>query len=134
VFGEARSISAFNRIRNHFGISNVAQAAGIAALADHAFLKQSIAAVQQSLEDTAAIARRHGLSPLPTATNFVAVDCGRDGPYAQAILDGLASHGIFVRKPVVTGLNRCIRISAGTEADRTLLDAALGQVLAGLRS
>ena len=134
VFGEARSISAFNRIRNHFGISNVAQAAGIAALADHAFLKQSITAVQQSLEDTAAIASRHGLTPLPTATNFVAVDCGRDGPYAQAILDGLASHGIFVRKPVVTGLNRCIRISAGTEADRTLLDAALGQVLAGLRS
>ncbi|KQX39891.1 histidinol-phosphate aminotransferase [Devosia sp. Root436] len=132
VFGEERSISAFNRIRNHFGISNVAQAAGIAALADSAYLAQAVAAVQLALEDTAAIVRRHGLTPLPTATNFVAVDCGRDGPHAQAILDGLASRGIFVRKPAVTGLNRCIRISAGTDADRSLLDAALGEVLAGL--
>lgn len=132
VFGEAKSISAFNRIRNHFGISNVAQAAGIAALADTDYLQQSLAAVRHALEDTAAIARRHGLTPLPTATNFVAVDCGRDGPYAQAILDGLASRGIFVRKPAVTGLNRCIRISAGTEADRALLDTGLGEVLTGL--
>ena len=134
VFGEAQSISAFNRIRNHFGISNVAQAAGIAALADTAHLAQSITAVRDSLEETAAIARKHGLLPLPTATNFVAVDCGRDGPHAQAILDGLARHGVFVRKPAVTGLNRCIRISAGTEADRRLLDEALGAVLQELRT
>lgn len=132
VFGEARSISAFNRIRNHFGISNVTQAAGIAALADTAYLEQSLAEVRQSLEDTAQIARRHGLSPLPTATNFLAIDCGRDGPYAKAILDGLAQRGVFVRKPVVVGLNRCIRVSAGTEADRALLDQALGEVLAML--
>jgi histidinol-phosphate aminotransferase len=133
VFGESRNISAFNRIRNHFGISNVAQAAGIAALADSTHLAQSLAKVRHALDETAAIARRHGLLPLPTATNFLAVDCGRDGPYAQAILDGLALRGIFVRKPAVTGLNRCIRISAGTDADRALLDQALGEVLADLR-
>lgn len=132
VFGEARNIAAFNRIRNHFGISNVAQAAGIAALADRAFLEQSLQQVRHALEDTAAIARKHGLLPLPTATNFVAVDCGRDGTHAQAILDGLAGFGVFVRKPVVTGLNRCIRISAGTETDRAVLDEALGRVLQGL--
>lgn len=132
VLGDARNISAFNRIRNHFGISNVAQAAGIAALADQAHLAASLALVRDALADTAAIARRHGLTPLPTATNFVALDCGRDGAYAQAILDGLAQHGVFVRKPVVAGLNRCIRVSAGTAADRALLDEALGTVLAAL--
>lgn len=132
VVGEAHSVSAFNRIRNHFGISNIAQAGAIAALADTAHLQASIAAVRESLDDTAAIARRHGLRPLETATNFVAVDCGRDGAYAQAILTGLAGHGVFVRKPAVTGLNHCIRVSAGTEVDRALLDRALVQVLAGL--
>lgn len=132
VLGEARNISAFNRIRNHFGISNVAQAAGIAALADQDHLQWSIAAVRQSLDDTAVIARRHGLAPLPTATNFVAVDCGRDGAYARSIVDGLARRGVFIRMPGVVGLNRCIRISAGTEADRELLDKALGEVLAEL--
>ena len=133
VIGEARNIAAFNRIRNHFGISNVAQAAGIAALADKAHLAESLAAVRESLADTAAIVRRHDLTPLPTATNFLAIDCGRDGAYAQAILDGLASHGVFVRKPAVPHLDRCIRISAGTADDRALLDEALGAVLAGLQ-
>lgn len=133
VFGEAQSVSAFNRIRNHFGISNVAQSAAIAALADQEFLGQSIAAVRQSLAATGEIVRRYGLAPLPSATNFVAVDCGRDGNYARAIMDGLARRGVFIRMPGVDGLNRCIRISAGTEEDRELLDEALGEVLEELR-
>ena len=133
VIGEAQSVSAFNRIRNHFGISNIAQAGAIAALADPRHLQSSLLAVQQSLEDTATIVRRHGLTPLPTATNFVTVDCGRGGVFARAIVDGLAQHGVFIRMPGAEGLNRCIRISAGTETDRVLLDAALGEVLARLR-
>lgn len=133
VFGEAGSISAFNRIRNHFGISNIAQAGAIAALQDQSHLDASIIAVREALEDTAAIARRHGLSPLATATNFVAIDCGRDAAYAKAILDGLAARGVFVRKPVVPGLNQCIRVSAGTASDRALLDSALRDVLAALQ-
>lgn len=132
VVGEAKSISAFDRIRNHFGISNVAQAGAIAALADRDHLQQSIAAVRASLEDTSAIVRRHGLVPLPTATNFVAVDCGRDSVYARAIVDGLAQRGVFIRMPGIAPLNRCIRISAGTSEDRALLDMALGEVLAEL--
>ncbi len=134
VFGEKDSISAFNRIRNHFGISNIAQTGAIAALADADHLRSSMEAVKVSLADTAVIARRHSLSPLPTATNFVAIDCGRDGAYAQAVLTGLAAHGVFVRKPAVAGLNQHIRVSAGTSADRQLLDDALGKVLAALQS
>jgi histidinol-phosphate aminotransferase len=134
VFGERESVSAFNRIRNHFGISNIAQAGAIAALADQAHLKASLLNVRDSLEDTSAIARRHGLAPLPTATNFVAIDCGRDAAYAKAILEGLAARGVFIRKPAAPGLDHCIRISAGTETDRRLLDQALGEVLAELQS
>lgn len=134
VIGDARNVSAFNRIRNHFGISNVAQSAAIAALADQTHLQWTLGAVRDALDDTAAIARRHGLQPLPTATNFIAVDCGRDGLHARAIVDGLAQRGVFIRMPGVTVLNRCIRISAGTKADRALLDAALGEVLADLSS
>ena len=133
VFGEAGSISAFNRIRNHFGISNIAQTGATAALADHAHLQNSIEAVREALKDTATIARNHGLNPLPTATNFLAIDCGRDGAYAQAILQGLAAHGVFVRKPAVAGLNQHIRVSAGTPADRKLFAEALGQVLETLQ-
>jgi len=129
VVGEAENIAAFNRIRNHFGISNVAQAAAIAALADREHLAGSLAAVRRSVDAISSITRRRGLRPLATATNFVAIDCGHDGDYAKAILEGLAQRGIFVRKPAVLGLNRCIRVSAGTDADMAAFDTALGEVL-----
>ena len=53
------------------------------------------------------------------------MDCGRDGAYARRILEGLATHGIFVRMPGVAPLNRCIRISVGTDEDLAALEEAL---------
>ena len=61
--------------------------------------------------------RANGSKPLASATNFVTIDCGCDGVYAKRVLDGLIAQGIFVRMPGVALLNRCIRVSAGTEAD-----------------
>ena len=132
VIGHPDTVGPFDRIRNHFGINNMAQAGAIAALADQAHLQQALAAVRDALEDTAAIVRRHGLVPLPTATNFLAVNCGRDAAYAVAILEGLARRGVFMRKPAAPGLDHHVRISAGTADDRRLLDQALGEVLGEL--
>lgn len=67
--------------------------------------------------------------PLPSATNFVTIDCGRDGVYAKRTLDGLIARGIFVRMPGVAPLNRCIRVSAGTEKDLAAFAAALPEAL-----
>ena len=68
--------------------------------------------------------------PLASATNFVAIDCGRDGAYARRILDGLVARGVFVRMPGVAPLNRCIRVSAGTEADLAIFAEELPKALA----
>ncbi|NMD08463.1 MAG: pyridoxal phosphate-dependent aminotransferase, partial [Phyllobacteriaceae bacterium] len=70
---------------------------------------------------------------LPSATNFVAIDCGRDGPFARAIVDGLLQQGIFIRMPGVAPLNRCIRVSCGRPEELALLADALPRVLATLR-
>jgi len=129
VIGERANISAFERIRNHFGISNMAQAGAIAALADQDHLHQSLGRVRAATAAIVGIAQRHGLVPLPTATNFVAIDCGRDAAYAQAILGSLAQRSVFIRKPATPQLDRCIRVSAGTDADLALLDEALSAVL-----
>ena len=40
-------------------------------------------------ERIAAIARSNGLEPLPSAANFVTIDCGGDGAFASRVLDGL---------------------------------------------
>ncbi|MEO0911798.1 MAG: pyridoxal phosphate-dependent aminotransferase, partial [Pseudomonadota bacterium] len=84
AIGAAETIRAFEKIRNHFGVNRVAQAAALAALGDQAYLRETVAKVAQSLETIAEIGVENGLKPLPSATNFLALDCGRDGAYAQA--------------------------------------------------
>lgn len=133
VFGEAAAIADFDKVRNHYGMTRMAQAAGLAALADQAYLGEVVNRVAAARDRIAAIARANGLSPLPSATNFVTVDCGRDGAFAKRVLDALLDADIFVRKPMAPGLDRCIRITAGPDADIDLLKAALPTALARCR-
>ncbi len=117
VIGEAGLIKSFDKIRNHFSVNRIAQAGALAALADQAYLHDVVAKVVRARNKIGDIGRANGLTPLPSAANFVALDCGRDGAYAKHVLDGLIARGVFVRMPGVAPLNRCIRISAGTDAD-----------------
>ena len=132
AMGEAQNIRAFEKIRNHFGMNRAAQVGALAALDDASWLSDTCAKVEASRQHIAAVAAKHGLKALPSATNFVAIDCGKDGAYAKAILDGLVSRGIFVRMPFVAPQNRCIRISCAPKREIDLLDAALGEVLTEL--
>ncbi|MFK7837060.1 MAG: pyridoxal phosphate-dependent aminotransferase [Sulfitobacter sp.] len=122
-------ITAFHKVRNHFGMNRAAQAGALAALQDQDWLARVIAQVAASREQIGEIAKRHGLAPLPSAANFVALDCGRDGAYAKRVLDGLIARGIFVRMPFAAPQNRCIRISCGTREQLEAFDAALGPAI-----
>jgi histidinol-phosphate aminotransferase len=133
ALADAEFILAFNRIRNHFGMGRVAQAGALAALHDQAYLRETVARVVAARDRITAIARDNGLTPLPSATNFVTVDCGADGDFARAVLAALVARGIFVRMPFVAPQDRCIRISCGTEADLDLLAAELPAALAAAR-
>jgi histidinol-phosphate aminotransferase len=115
--GHKDLIGAFDRIRNHFGVGRVAQAGALTALQDQDWLGEVVERVNASKSRIAEIARENGFTPLPSATNFVAIDCGKDGAYAKSVLDRLIARDVFIRMPGLTPLNRCIRISAGTEAD-----------------
>lgn len=126
-------IRAFDKIRNHFGMNRTAQAGALAGLQDRDWLEQTVEKVAAARGRIAAIAQANGLSALPSATNFVAVDCGGDGALAKAVLEGLSKRGVFVRMPFVAPQNRCIRIGAGTEADLDALEEALPGALAEAR-
>jgi histidinol-phosphate aminotransferase len=62
----------------------------------------------------------------------VAVDCGRDGAYAAALLNELTKRGVFLRMPAIAPLNRSIRISCGDAAMLAHLEAELPKALAAL--
>lgn len=129
VIGHAEVIKAFDKIRNHFGMPRLSQIAAVAALQDQAWINQVASEVKVSRQRIYEIAQACALKPIISASNFVSVDCGRDGAYARKIVDGLLQHGIFVRMPGVAPLNRCIRISCGTKEQLDLLAETLPKVL-----
>jgi histidinol-phosphate aminotransferase len=121
ALGHPDLITAFHKVRNHFGMNRSAQAGALAALRDQDWLRDVLGRIAASREEIARIAQANGLVPLPSAANFVTIDCGRDGAFARAVLDALVQRGIFVRMPFVAPQNRCIRISCGTPEDLALL-------------
>lgn len=133
ALGAAPLITAFNKIRNHFGMNRSAQIGALAALADQPYLAETCAKVATAREEIMRIAADNGLSALPSATNFVAIDCGQGGDFAKAVLDGLVNRGVFVRMPFVAPQNRCIRVSAGRAEDLAAFAAALPEALSEAR-
>ena len=130
AIGAPALIDAFNKVRNHFGMNRAAQAGALAALRDQDHLAHVVKKIAEARDRVTAIAAENGLTALPSATNFVAIDCGRDGSFAKAVLDGLIARGIFVRMPFATPQNRCIRISCGS---RENLDAVAEALPAALK-
>jgi histidinol-phosphate aminotransferase len=113
AIGETSFIGAFDRVRNHFGVTRLGQVGALAALADQAYLRGVVAQVAAGRARLASIAAANGLASIESATNFVAVDCGRDGDFALRVLKALELRQVFVRKPMAPGLDQHIRISVG---------------------
>lgn len=124
-------ITGLNKIRNHFGLNRIAQAGALASLGDADFLAQVAAEVEAGRQDYYALTRRLGLSAIPSATNFVAIDVG-SGERARAILQALQDENVFIRMPGVAPLDRCIRVSVGRPEERALFAAAFEKALASL--
>ena len=134
ALGAADLIAAFDRVRNHFGVGRIAQAGALAALADQAWLGHVRAEVATARDGLGAIARANGLVPLPSAANFVTMDCGRDGAFARRLLQGLVAQDVFVRMPFAAPQDRCIRVGCGRAADLAAFGAALPGALAAARA
>jgi histidinol-phosphate aminotransferase len=134
ALGAPDLIENFHKVRNHFGMNRAAQAGALAALQDQAWLEQVQTRIADARERIGVIARENGLKPLPSATNFVAIDCGRDGVFAKAVLDALVAQGVFVRMPFAAPQNRCIRVSCGEETDMVVFAQALPKALAAAKA
>lgn len=131
--GEAGTIRAMEKVRNHYGVNKMAQVAGGAALADQPYLASVVAKVAAGRERIARIARDNGLSPIASATNFVTIDCGADGAFALKVLQSLLARDVFVRKPMAPGLDRCIRVSVGLPHELDIFAEELPGALAVAR-
>lgn len=133
AIGDAELISHFEKVRNHYGINRVGQIGALAALLDQPYLAGAVGKIARARGIISDIASSHGLVPLPSGANFVTIDCGADGEFARAVLEELIKRDIFVRKPAVAPLDRCIRVSCGRDEDLARFEDALGDALGAAR-
>ena len=124
-------VTAYGKVRNHFGINRVALAGALASLEDTEFVAAVVREVAAGREDYYRMAAERALQCVPSATNFVAIDLG-SGERARALLAALEARGVFIRMPAVAPLDRHVRVSVGTRAQRARFAAALDEVLATL--
>lgn len=134
AFGDAEVISDFEKVRNHYGVSRMAQISGEEALADQDYLAAVVAKVAAGRNRIAKLATDNGLKPLPSATNFVTIDCGGDAAFALAIMRNLLARDVFIRKPMAPVLDRCIRVSVGLDHEIDIFAEELPKAIAAARN
>ena len=133
AIGEAETIRAFDKVRNHFGMSRMSQVAAAAAIGDQDWLSDVLGRIADGRRRIGEIAAANGLGALPSATNFVTIDCGADGAYAMKVMQSLIARDVFVRKPMAPVLDRCIRVSCGPEPELAIFAEELPGALAAAR-
>src|SRR6202162_1751838 len=104
------------KVKLPFEPSTLAQAAGIGALADKAFLHRSLELNARGLQLLTDSFREMGLTVVPSEANFVMVVLA-DAAQSARVAEDLLTHGVIVRPLAAFGLPQAIRISTGTDED-----------------
>jgi histidinol-phosphate aminotransferase len=128
AYGPAAVADVLNRVRGPFNVSSVAQAAGLAALADEAFVERAKAHNEVWREWTAARLRALGLTVPDGFGNFVLVrfpnEAGRDALAADGYL---RARGLIAGRMAAYRLPDCLRITIGREDEMREAVAALAE-------
>jgi len=125
-FGHPDVVGALAKVRAVFTVNALAQAAGIAALGDDAFVEETIERNRDGRRQLCAAFDRLGLEYAESHTNFVLV---KIGPQALDVMDRLLRQGIIVRPMTSYELPEFLRISIGTEQQNDRLIGAIAEML-----
>jgi histidinol-phosphate aminotransferase len=126
AYGPQHIIDALNRVRGPFNVSTPALQAGIAAVADKAFLENSIEKNETGLSMLMEELEKLGLEVTPSVANFVLVHFSDQKGFSAADADAfLQSKGIIVRRMESYHLPKALRISVGTQEANKAVIAAL---------
>lgn len=129
VIGHPELITAFDKVRNHYGVNILGQRGALAALQDQAYLADVKAKVIKGRDRIHAFAKSLGLATIPSATNFVTIDCGRDSAFAKQVLAKMLERGVFMRMPGMEPQAKCVRVSVGLDAEMDMFEKEFAAVL-----
>jgi histidinol-phosphate aminotransferase len=115
--------------RPPWSANSVAQAAGLAALSDAAFIDSCRERLLADRRELATELQSLGLQPVPSCTGFLLVPVPSPDDDGQRLRSRLLGRRILVRNCASFGLPRHIRIAARPAADRDKLHSALRATL-----
>ena len=98
-----------NRVRQPFNVNSISQAAAVAALDDHEFVKHSYQLNQQGMMQITQSFKRLGIRFIPSFGNFVCFHVGD----ASALYQRLLRRGVIVRPIADYGMPEWLRVSIG---------------------
>ncbi len=116
-----------NRVRQPFNVNNLALAAAIAALDDHAFLAESYQLNRRGMEQLVAGIKQLGLEHIPSHGNFLTFKVSDGATVNQKLL----RQGVIVRPIGGYGLPNHLRVTIGLERENAAFLAALAKALNG---
>ncbi|WP_298285280.1 histidinol-phosphate transaminase [Novosphingobium sp.] len=128
--GHPAIVDMLNRIRGPFNVSLSAQASGLAAVQDQAFVEASR---RHNAQERARFVERlealgnHGVRPLPSQANFVLI-LFEGALTAEQVYNGLMDHGYITRWLPGQGLPQGLRITIGTAAQMDEIAQAIAQM------
>ena len=129
-YGVASSkvVGYLDRVRDTFNVNSLGQVGALAALADHAHVRQTLDVTSEGRERLMKDLPRFDFRVIPSVANFVLAEVGQS---AQALFQALLPLGIILRPLGPYGMPQAMRISIGTPPENQRLLRALDQVLAG---
>ncbi|GAB4153433.1 MAG: histidinol-phosphate transaminase [Sphingomonadales bacterium] len=129
-YGAPGVIDALNRARMPFNVAGPAQAAAIAALADHDWTARARAHNDLWLPRLTQAVRDMGLEVVPSAGNFILIRFPETHGVCAAACDAyLSRRGYLLRHLPKQGLPDCLRLTIGLDADNQGVLAAMADFL-----
>ncbi len=121
AFGDERWIEQMDKVRDHYNLNRVAQAAACVALCDQSHFHDNRDRILKTRERFNRALEQMGIETFPSEANFVFARFG-SARTASQIFEKLTERGIYVRYFPQDGLDQGLRISIGTddEMDRLL--------------
>ena len=114
-----------HRVRQPFNVNNLALAAALAALDDHAFLAESFDLNRRGIEQILEGLKRLGLAHIPAHGNFVTFRAGD----AASVNQRLLQQGVIVRPLGNYGMPEHLRVTIGLEGENQRFLEALEKSL-----
>jgi histidinol-phosphate aminotransferase len=115
-FAHEELIANLLKVKLPFEPSALAQAAGIGALRDKAFVHRALEVNARGIQFLTKSLREMGYEVIPSEANFVMVVLGSEDEAAHLTFE-LLKQGIVIRPLKSFGLPHCVRISTGSELD-----------------